>query len=294
MSGALNRETVRRYLLGRLDDQEELENKVSDDIFLNDASSEMIDSIEEEIIEDYAEGRLDSADRKSVEEYFLRSPGRREKLRFYKILRYHFETKEEQVTSREYVLPVRSADTRRFQVAGKAFPSWGARLLLFGQAAALLAFCILGWTYVSGVRQKQTGFESQLAQEKARSARMATQLSQLQPPIQILTLVSDRSRGAEQLPPLEIKPATQRIIVEIALTGSGPGSYSVRLESRQAREPIWTAKLLPLFSPSGDARLVFDLPAKGLQAGSYSLVVSSDSSVTGGGRYYDFEVHLVN
>jgi len=289
MSGVLNRETVRQYLLGRLDDQEELENKVSDDIVLNDVSSEMVDSIEEEIIEDYAEGRLDSADRKSVEEYFLQSPDRREKLRFYKILRYHLETKEEAAKPREHTLPLESADARRIQ-----FAAWGTRLLVFGQAAALLALCILGWRYMSGARSTQAVLESELAKEKAHAADLAAQVSQLQPPIQILTLVLDRTRSASQLPRLEIKPATKRIVVEIALTGSGTGSHSVRLESRQTHEPIWTAKLLPLLSPSGDARLVFDLPAKGMQTGSYSLLVSSDGWATGSGKYYDFEVQLGN
>jgi len=284
MSGALNRETVRQYLLGRLDDQEELESRVTDDLVLNDDLSEMVDSVEDEIIEDYAEGTLDSADRKAVDEYFLRSPERREKLRFYRILQHHLE---EQIEPQEIVLP---AGTDRIRAAGRAPYRWGTHLLVFGQAAALLALCIVGWAYVSGVRKTQGLLQSELAQERARSASLSTEVSQLQPPIVTLTLVSDRSRGTgSQLPRLEIKPSTQRIVAEIALTAPAADSYDVRLEARRGMEPIWTAKLMPLLSSSGDARLVFDLPAKGMQPGVYSFVVSS---VTGGRRYYDFDVQL--
>lgn len=292
-SGALDRELVRQYLLGRLDDQAELENKVSDEIFLNDAAMEIVVSLEDEIIEDYVEGKLDSAERQSVEEYFLRPPERRERLRFYRLLQNHLATGQADPARSEYTLPAGRADLGWIQAARNAFPSWGARLVVFSQAAALVALCIFGWTFRSGVHRKEALFESELALEKARSAQLETQVSQMQPPLQILTLVHSRLRsdaGAHAPGQLSMKPSTRRILVEIALTGSVAGSYSVRLEMRQTEQPIWTAKLLPLVSSSGDARLLFELPPQLAQAGSYSLVVSSDDSGTDKGKYYDFDV----
>ena len=50
-----------------------------------------------------------------------------------------------------------------------------------------------------------------------------------------LTLVADRSRGAEApIPQVDIKSSTQRIIVEIALQGVASGPYDVRLARRAA------------------------------------------------------------
>jgi len=65
-------------------------------------------------------------------------------------------------------------------------------------------------------------------------------------------------------------------VVDIALRDGAPGrNYDVVLEKAATREPIWSAKRSTIVSPSGDARLVFDLPVQRLEPGMYSLVVSS-------------------
>ena len=58
-----DRSLIREYLLGRLDNEKDLEERLSHDIFSNDDLSEMVESIEEEIIEDFLDGTLDSADK---------------------------------------------------------------------------------------------------------------------------------------------------------------------------------------------------------------------------------------
>src|SRR2546426_7793136 len=67
---------VRQYLLGRLDEQADLEDNVSDGILFNDEMTDIVDSIEDEIIEEYMEGSLDSVDREAVDKYFLQPPER--------------------------------------------------------------------------------------------------------------------------------------------------------------------------------------------------------------------------
>src|SRR5215472_1900111 len=85
-----DRSLIREYLLGRLDNEKELEEQLSHDICFNDELSETVESIEEEIIEDFLDGTLDAADKDAVNTYFLRSPERKEKLRFARLLRNHF------------------------------------------------------------------------------------------------------------------------------------------------------------------------------------------------------------
>lgn len=283
-TGDIDRELIRQYLLGRLDDNEELEARVSEEIFFEGEASAIVDEIEDEIIEEYEEKRLDLADRKAVEEYFLRASDRRDKLRFYRVLQQHLATKQlhgmPQTTP-----PAESNQAGRHGLAEKFRASWLTGLLIYGQAAALLAFAVLGWVYVSGVRKERALFHNQVV----RSASEVTAPTQLPSPIVGLTLVSDRSRAARaQLPQVEITTTTQRIIVEIALTTSHAVPYDVHLETREGRGANWTAKLLPLVSPEGDSRLVFDLPAQRMQPGFYSLVISSDHQR----RYYDFGVKL--
>jgi hypothetical protein len=140
----------------------------------------------------------------------------------------------------------------------------------------------------SEIRESQTQLEGKLVQERERSASLMKNAQLLQAAMVPLTLVSDRSRSAgEQIPQVEVKPSTQRIIVDIAIAGVTSGACDVRLEGKAEKGPIWSTKLLPIVSPSGDARLVFDLPTHQFESGIYSFVVSS-SSPTRAPRHYDF------
>lgn len=288
MSKTMNRSTVRQYLLGQLDASGEMESRVSAEIFLDEDSSEMIDAIEDEIIEAYVEGTLDPTETKAVEDYFLRSPDHQAKLRFYRALQLHLEKPAETDPAD---VPLADSESIRLRPGGFSGWPWKVRALLYGQAFALLLLGIVGWRYAAKVRTEQATLEGALAQERNGVASLQASLTQLQKPISVLTLVSDRSRATETaVPTIEITSSTQRIFVEIALAKASRGAYKVQLEARHGTEPLWEAKLLPLFSPSGDARMVFDLPAQVVQPGAYSLLVSSDASASPARWYYDFVV----
>jgi len=79
-------DTIRQYLFGRLDNQQDLERKLSEQIFLDDELSEVVDSIEDEIIEDYLDGRVNIGDRVVIENYFMRTAERKEKLEVARLL----------------------------------------------------------------------------------------------------------------------------------------------------------------------------------------------------------------
>src|SRR5579862_338884 len=88
---------IRQYLLGRLDDNEELENTLSEGILFQSDMSEMTDLIEDEIIEQYLDGTLDTTDKSDVEKYFLRPAERRERLQFARLLRDRLHTSQPDV-----------------------------------------------------------------------------------------------------------------------------------------------------------------------------------------------------
>ena len=269
---------VRQYLLGRLDEQADLEDNVSDGILFNDEMTDIVDSIEDEIIEEYLEGSLSSVDREAVDKYFLQPPERQEKLRFAKLLKHHFETK-----------PSRYSGTKHENFVRVPVP-WLSHFRTYGQFAALVLLIFSTLIYVNGVRRSQGRLESELVQERERSSNLVKEAELLQPSMVPLTLVADRSRGAEiPIPQVKIKSSTRRIIVEIALQGGPSGPYDVRLETKEGKGPLWSARLSPLISSSGDARLLFDLPSRGIESDVYSLVVSSP---TGALRRYDFQAKL--
>jgi hypothetical protein len=277
MNNITDRDAVRQYLLGRLDGQTELEANLSDGILFDDEMGEIVDSVEDEIIEDYLDGSLDSADRSAVDQYFLQPPQRKEKLRFAKLLRRHLGT-----------IPLHYADMKRGDLVRPpaARPS---RFRMYALVAALILISSSSLIYVIGVRGSYARLEAELRQEREQSASLLREAAPVASSMVSLTLVADRSRGAvNQIPHVEINSSTRRIIVDIALQAAAPGPYDVRLESKAGGGSIWSARLLPLISPTGDARLVFDMPAQGIKSGVYAFVVSGASPATGGLRHYDF------
>lgn len=288
-----DRSLIREYLLGRLDNAIELEEQLSHDIFSNDELAEVVESIEEEIIEDFLDETLGSADKDAVNTYFLRPPERKEKLRFAKLLRNHFEEQKQLVGGISDTRPSAYTNVVRKSSEYRAPVPWWPHLKTYGQLAALVVLGIGSLFYISALQKKEAGLESQLAQEREHSASLAKEAPILTSSFIPLTLVSDRSRGDEtQIPRVTIKPSTRRIVVDIALQGHSAGPFDVHLETKAGNGPIWSARLLPLVSSSGDTRLVFDLPTQGMESDVYSFLVSSPLPGSGSGKHYDFRVEL--
>jgi hypothetical protein len=290
-----DRSLIREYLLGRLDNETELEEQLSHDIFSNDELSEMVESIEEEIIEDFLDGTLDSADKDAVNTYFLRPPERKEKLRFARLLRNHFEEQHELVGTISDMPRSAYTNVVRDSSDYRATIPWSSHFKTYGQLAALVVLGIGSLLYISALQKKKASLESQLAQEREHSASLVKEAPILTSSLIPLTLVADRSRGDDtQIPHIEIKPSSRRIMVDIALQGHSPGPFDVHLETKAGNGPIWSARLLPLVSSSGDTRLVFDLPAQGMESDVYSFLVSSPLPGSGSGKHYDFRVELAH
>ena len=288
-----DRSLIREYLLGRLDDEKDLEEQLSHDICSNDELAEVVESIEEEIIEDFLDGTLDSTDKDAVNTYFLRPPERKEKLRFARLLRNHFEEQHQLIGAISDTLPSAYTNVVRESYEYRAPIPWRSHFKTYGQLATLVVLGIGSLFYISALQKKEAGLESRLAQEREHSASLAKEAPILTSSLIPLTLVSDRSRGDDtQIPHIEIKPSTRRIMVDIALQGHSPGPFDVHLETKAGNGPIWSARLLPLVSSSGDTRLVFDLPAQGMQSDVYSFLVSSPLSGSGSGKHYDFRVEV--
>src|SRR5580704_15301836 len=94
MTVSPDRSTIRQYLLGRLNDREDLENNISEAILFDEDVCTLVESVEGEIVEDYLEGTLNPADRLAVDNYFLIPGERKERLRFERLLRNHFEARK--------------------------------------------------------------------------------------------------------------------------------------------------------------------------------------------------------
>ena len=286
--------TVRQYLLGRLDEQPQLENDLSDGILIRDDLAEMVESIEDEIIEEYLDGTLDTADKNAVEKYFLLPPARKEKLRFASLLRQRFQTASRESSGPPLDLsPSAAAIPAPIAREARSAVTWSSGFRTYWQVAALILLAVLSLTYIAGLRKKQELLEAELGREREVSVRLAHGTPLLQSSAMGLTLVwdrsSDRSRGAGMpTSHIEIPASTKRIVVDIALPRGASGPQEVRLETNGGKASTWSATLLPLVSAQGDARLIFDVPAASIDAGICTFVVSSPNLPTQSPTHYDF------
>lgn len=77
---------IREYLLGYIQVEDE-RRKIEERLMLNDDYFEEILMQEEELIQDYADGQLNTDERRRFEKYFFISEERRQKIKFARALR---------------------------------------------------------------------------------------------------------------------------------------------------------------------------------------------------------------
>lgn len=270
---------IREYLLGKLAGQSDLEKRLDEQIFFDNELSEIVDSIEDEIIENYLDGTVTASDREKIEKYFLRPAERREKLRLSLLLRSRFAANDT-LTKKKLYSPSEPAPS----VTGKsAFPrAWHGVFQLRNvlEAAALLLLIIPSFVYVSQFRSRLQGqleethkvqaqLEAQLALERERSANLIKQVQEARPPVSVLTFLGPTFRAGKHIPIIDIRPWTERVKVELDLGNAPAGDYDVRLQTGTGKM-VWSQ---PRVTASSGG-LSFEMPAQVLSAGAYCLSVS--------------------
>lgn len=277
-----NEAMIRDYLLGRLDSDGALAQRI-DELMLGDAEfSEIIDVIEDEIIEEYLEGTLNPEDNAAMESHFLRPPERQLKLR-----QARFLSRRISGTARD----PRDEAPKAIREHRFFFPVLRQSRLTYMTYVALAALLFLGFSaaYLVQSRRRLEAQLSQstqsLVQERERSASLSQQLGLLrtlaQPATVMLSLVqAGVLRGNTIVPELRIGSGTTKIHVEMALLPHvREGQYGLRLES--AGGIAWhTDRIQALSSPEGSI-LMADVPAQVFAQGENRFVVrQKDGSET--------------
>src|ERR1043165_1619135 len=173
-------ETIRKYLLGRFDEQADVERRLSEQIFLDAELSEMVDSIEDEIIEEYLDNSINAADARIIEEYFLRPPERKEKLQFARLLRQHFNPQGKTVAKKKLNLGQATPEPLDDKKASPLVLHRRSHFRTYCELAACVLLIASSLMYMSKVRREsraqleaarksQTQLEDELARERARS-----------------------------------------------------------------------------------------------------------------------------
>jgi hypothetical protein len=269
----INDVIIRDYLLGRLEPQSDLTQRIDEESLTNPEMSLTVDVIEDEIIEDYIEGTLKAEDTLAVERHFLRPPERQRKLRTARLFSHQFPGLSSDVRYVEKPEPA-----RRFF---KVFPH--KDLLPSFRTCAELAACVLFTVSILNLWNRHRGLDmavkqinQQLAQERQHSAALSQQLQPAlvssQPAIVMLNLVrSGLQRGELDLPEVKLFSGTKTLHVEVALSSTPSERYHVQL--RQAGKITWSRDAVDAIGVQGGAILKLEIPAEILSEGACELVV---------------------
>jgi len=257
---------IRDYLLGKLESDSELAERIDEQILSDANFAEAMDMVEDEIIDEYLEDTLSKADRNAVEEHFLRPPERQRKLRSAQILQDHVH----------HLARANKGHGNR-PTPGMAWFPGRPRLALEIVACILL---IASAAYIRNLRsvrdRENSAAQQQLATERGRSDKLIEQLREarelISPLVVTLMLTNPGTvRGDNPMPQLKLGPDTNTVFVNVLLGSTGAGSYDARLEHNGTT--LWSQDKLLAFTSLQTRVLLIDVPARNLVSGECSLVL---------------------
>jgi hypothetical protein len=289
-----NEAQIRDYLLGRLEADSELVERIDQQLLSDAEFSEIVDIVEDEIIEEYIEDILSASDKLAVQKYFLRPPERQQKLRIARSLGRHlaantFPTKDGRV---------------KVQLTNQPYSPWWPQVVMYGGIAAAVLLVV---SSIFLVRQRNE-FQSELRKsnqklinEREHSVLLSRQLEAARELAQPATvtlslfpsgiargddhLLLSSSRYDEHPPQLRIGSQTQSVHAEIALTSRAAGPYDIQLKS--TGRVVWSKSGVEAFTSSAGSVLMFDVPVQVLAQGEAKFLVSRKNE---NGISYYFEI----
>jgi hypothetical protein len=320
-TGTIDETTLRRYLLGQLSEQEEVSQEEQ---LLTEASYyQRLVLAEDDLIDDYVRGKLSVEDRERIEERFLASPRRREKLRTAQALAGYASQRARPAGS-EQGLDLSGAD------GGATVPTFAGnrgRVTLLGFAAAALLFIALatGLLFEIGrlrsgmdalnrdqmeAKQREEALRQELDALRQRSEQLAAELAREQDHRLLLEQdIADRQRVPQitqrvpetalislNLNPgrirdtgvaaaIEILPTTRWVRLRLTLERGGYDSYRAILQTAEGKR-VWTGGDLSARRINDDLAIEVVLPARLLVPGEYTLQLSPSSGPERIGTYY--------
>ena len=227
---------IRRYLLGQLEeaDQERLELRL-----LTDPSfSEEFDTIVDEIADQYAGDELKGEERERVEQHFLKSPERQQKVQFAREL-------IQRAASERGVRRVAGAPKPGLLESVRAF--WRSQPVSLRTALAMaIIVIVVGLAFL----MRPVFFPT-----SGTDALVALNIT-----------TSDRASGSE-IQPVKLEPGTRRLRIELKLPDQPPQTQNYRVELLDDQQ---RSRNLPIEQRTAQS-LIVAIPANEIAPGSYII-----------------------
>jgi hypothetical protein len=269
-------EVIVRYLLGlaREDECEEVETA-----YLSDEGEwERIEAAEDELIEDYLDGRLELEERHGFEEHFLNSRQRREKLHFARTLR-------EVVTRTSAEKQVVFAKSRARWFTG-AFGFTGRQWVSTAALAGALLSCVLlllqnqrlskEALLARGERKDLVEQVQTLRQQlDSSNTQLAARLSQPVPPVPVITaaLSPGLTRSAGAYARISIPQQAYLAHFKLELLDEDYSSFRAVVQQADGHDILSQSHL----RPNSRRELMLVVPAELLGPGDYQILLSGEN-----------------
>jgi hypothetical protein len=273
----MNEETVtdasaREFLLGKLDD--EARARV-EDLFLTDARvRERVLVAEQDLIEDYLEGNLTSADREIFVSRYTETPEQRQKLRITESIKRLAAAEAES----SQIIAAQTSGWHRLRARLRLRPALMAPIAII----LLMAIVITVWL---SRREQRSSIEQELAQ-------LNTPASLREAPAQMVSLELSpvTVRSAESVAELKTSAGTR--LVELRLPWIRAEHYSLYEASIQRLGGGESYTIPDLQAESNGKYVRFRLPAHLLRRGEYQIQLSGigPDGVAGPAEEYQFTV----
>jgi hypothetical protein len=267
--------TIREYLLGNIDPESELAERLDERLLTDRDFSALTDRIEEEIIQDYLEGELEPSERAAMERYFLRPPERQKKLRRARLLNRHLAARgDEQEQLKRAPAPPRPSRVALWT----SYAGWAAALLLMISAGYLVNS---QRALRSEVAQKTEDLERAHEQAAIAKASLESAFAALPQPAAQLNFYGREPglvRGTHLRSLPQVATGTKTLNVQLLLDNITikPGCQ-VLLQSK-AGKMAWFSQVPVSHYDNYSGVLVFNVPVDGIAPGEYQFKVSQCTS----------------
>lgn len=318
-----------RYLLGGLSEEEQVE--IEDRAFRDRQYLQNIEAVENDLIDEYAQGKLSGSERRQFESRFLASAERRRKVEFARALAS--VTSEFAAIEKDTPLAI-PPEPAGWQIALRTFLRGLSPAAKFSMAAVGLLILIGGsWLIAHSfrlraeladlrreqetrARQEET-LQQQIADERARSEVLSARLQREQVEreqsqelirelerkqqesvrqtsesiIASIVLMPGISRSGNARPKLVVAKTTRQVRLQIGIEPEDE-YRRFRVELRaRGGQPVWAEDNLSARHGRAGQSVVLNLPASTLSAGEYELALKG---VTGDGRTEDVGYYYFN
>lgn len=311
------------YLLGRLteEEQERVEN-----FYFGDAENlELLAAVEDELIDSYVRGELGPLERERFEDFFLRSPERRERVENARALDAFVKKTSGDVSVKQSsgASATRSAPLTHPRFKRAAFWLPLAACLLLTAGGAFLVYKMLGARRQDEAAQSRPADANRVVQPTpqqqptsrqpdAADVRETTSQSEPDPQdkanaptpaptatatrptpprhgsvVASVLLTAGASRGGGQSPTLNIGQGADRVKLLAEVSNQGYQGYEAVLRTAEGAE-VWRGGVKPGGRKQETAVIILTPPARVFRSGDYTLSVTglrTDGGTDAAGEY---------